>query len=106
MDFVDHLDVEAVADDITGFVQDVIPLIELAGDALETVAENLGLIIPLVGAFIGFDLTTKALGSAVGIMGIFKNVKSLAPVIAANYEKHAPRVSQVIAASTLRFGRC
>ncbi len=23
-----------------------------------------------------------------------------------NYEKHAPRVSQVIAASTLRFGRC
>ena len=83
MDFVDHLDVEAVADDITGFVQDVIPLIELAGDALETVAENLGLIIPLVGAFIGFDLTTKALGLAVGIMGIFKNVKSLAPVIAA-----------------------
>lgn len=83
MDFVDHLDVEAVADDITGFVQDAIPLIELAGDALETVAENLGLIIPLVGAFIGFDLTTKALGLAVGIMGIFKNVKSLAPVIAA-----------------------
>ena len=26
--------------------------------------------------------------------------------IKSNYEKHAPRVSQVIAASTLRFGRC
>lgn len=83
MDFVDNLDVQSVTDDLSGFVEDVTPLIQLAGDALETVAKNLDLIIPLVGAFIGFDLTTKIIGLATGIMGVFKSVEFLAPVIAA-----------------------
>ena len=37
--------------------------------------------------------------------GCTNNPKACGPCIS-NYEKHAPRVSQVIAASTLRFGRC
>lgn len=83
MEFVDNMDVDSVAEQLTGLVSGVVPLITKLAEAISFVGQHLDVIIPIVGALMGFSIASKVIGVVSGIMQLFSGISALAPVIAA-----------------------
>lgn len=83
MEFVDNMDVDAVAEQLTSFISGVVPLVTSLAEAISFVGQHLDVIIPLIGAIIGFSVASKILGVVTGVMQLFTGIEALAPVIAA-----------------------
>ncbi len=82
-EFVDGLDMEALGTQISELVTNVAPMITAIGDALVFVAQNIELILPVIGTLMGFGIATKIIGVVTAVGGLFSGVTALAPVLAA-----------------------
>ncbi len=83
MEFVKNMDVDAIAGEISGFVSNVVPLVSTLAEAISFVGEHLNVIVPVIGALMGFSIASKVLGVVTAVMSLFSGISALAPVIAA-----------------------
>lgn len=74
---LDNIDVDQLSQSVTSAASAIAPLLQTAGQAILFIAQNLNIVIPLVGALIGFNISSKVLGATQAVLGLFNGISKI-----------------------------